>query len=160
MVMVRRKRNVSRRGAVMVEAAIVFPVLLLVTFGAIRYGWFYLKLQQITDAARCGARKAALYNALPSEVTGIIRDLLVGDGIIDAGDTLPVKYKITDPNDGVTETTDAAVAVGALPQDRITVIITIPAADVDILPIGLFRFEPAGWNLRSSMTIAKEGIRP
>jgi Flp pilus assembly protein TadG len=155
MAMVRRKRNVSHRGAVLVEAAIVFPVLLLVTFGAIRYGWFFLKLQQITDTARCGARKAALYNVTQTEVTDIIRALLVGDHIIDSGDPLPVTYKITDKDGNVTTTTDVA---GAAPQDKITVSISIPAADVDILPIGLFNFEPANWHLRSSMTIAKEGV--
>jgi Flp pilus assembly protein TadG len=156
MVMVRRNRNVSRRGAVLVEAAIVFPVLLLVTFGAIRYGWFFLKLQQITDAARCGARKAALYNVTQSEVTDIIRALLVGDRIIGATDTLPVEYTITNDADEVRTTADVTEAA---PQEKITVSISIPAADVDILPIGLFRFEPADWHLRSSMTIAKEGVR-
>jgi Flp pilus assembly protein TadG len=157
MVMVSRKRNVSRRGAVLVEAALVFPVLLLVTFGAIRYGWFFLKLQQITDTARCGARKAALYNVTQSEVTDIIRALLVGDNIIDSTDPLPVIYKITNEIGEVRTTTDVT---GALPQEKITVSISIPAADVDILPIGLFRFEPADWHLRSSMTIAKEGVPP
>ena len=155
MVMVRGRRNVSRRGAVMVEAAIVFPVLLLVTFGAIRYGWFFLKLQQITNTTRCGARTAALYNTTQSAVTEIIRGLLVGYHIIDAGDALPVTYTITDKDGNVTETTDVA---GAAPQEKITVSISIPASDVDILPMGLFKFEPDDWHLRSTITMSKEGL--
>jgi hypothetical protein len=159
MVMVSGQRNVSRRGAVLVEAAIVFPVLLLVTFGAIRYGWFYLKLQQITDAARCGARKASLYNAEPNAVTDIISDLLVGDRIV---------ADISDPNLTVAYflngdfTNPAGVSVeevtGAEPQEKITVYISIPAAAVDILPMGLFRFEPKDWNLWAAMTVSKEGV--
>ena len=41
----------SRLEVPVTEAALVLPILLLVTFGAIRYGWFFLKAQQITNAA-------------------------------------------------------------------------------------------------------------
>lgn len=139
----------------MVEAAIVFPVLLLVTFGAIRYGWFFLKLQQITNTTRCGARTAALYNTSQSAVTEIIRGLLVGYHIIDSGDALPVTYTITNEANEVRTTTDVTEAS---PQEKITVSISIPAADVDILPMGLFRFEPDDWHLMSSVTMSKEGV--
>jgi Flp pilus assembly protein TadG len=158
MVMVSRQRNVNRRGAVAVEAALVFPVLLLVTFAAIRYGWFFIKLQQITNVARCGARTAALYDTTQSDVTGIIRDLLIQYKIVDTGISdadLPVTYTITDPNGNVS--TDVAVAY---PQDKITVEISVPASDVDILPMDLFRFEPKDWELCASITMSKEGVPP
>ena len=44
----------------MVEAAIVFPILLMLTLGAIEYGWLFLNAQQVTNAARQGARIAIL----------------------------------------------------------------------------------------------------
>jgi Flp pilus assembly protein TadG len=161
MVVVTRQRNVRRRGAVAVEAALVFPVLLLVTFGGIRYGWFFLKLQQITNAARCGARTAALYNVEPGKPLEIISTLLgpYGAKIIQEGENiqddtgLKVTFTVKD-SDG--NTSDDVSSAGA--QDKITVRITIPAADVDILPMYLFNFEPEGWILSASVTMAKEGI--
>ncbi len=56
MVIVRKRKGNRSRGAAAVEAALVLPILLLVTFGAIKYGWLFLKAQQITNAARHGAR--------------------------------------------------------------------------------------------------------
>jgi hypothetical protein len=41
--------------------------------------------------------------------------------------------------------------------DSITVTITVPAEDVDILPMALFNFEPDDWNLGASVTMCKEG---
>jgi len=48
------------RGAALAEAAIVMSLLMMVTLGAIEYGWLFLKAQQITNAARQAARVAIL----------------------------------------------------------------------------------------------------
>ena len=88
MVIVRTRKEKRCGGAVAVEAALVLPIILLVTFGGIRYGWFFLKLQQITNAARCGARTAVVLNAEHDNVVQIIT-LLLGPskaGIIEEGD--------------------------------------------------------------------------
>jgi Flp pilus assembly protein TadG len=53
----------QRRGVSLVEAALVFPVLLLLLLGLLEYGWIFLCAQQITHAARHGARVAALADA-------------------------------------------------------------------------------------------------
>jgi Flp pilus assembly protein TadG len=150
--MVSRRRKVCRRGAAAVEIALVLPVLLLVTFGAIRYGWFFLKLQQITNAARYGARVAIRADAVNQDVLDAISALLgpFGADIIDDGDPVPVTFMVNGVASGdITPATNMG--------DSITVTITVPAADVDILPMTLFNFEPDGWNLRASVTMAKEG---
>jgi len=166
MVIVRKRKESRSRGAAAVEVALVLPVLLLVTFGAIRYGWFFLKLQQITNAARCGARTAILYRTvhvdeLHGDVVAIISTWLGPDGakIIEAGENieddegLKVTFTIKD-NDGNTSTDVGS----AKAQDKITVTIKVLAADVDILPMGLFKFEPDDWKLGASVTMSKEGI--
>jgi Flp pilus assembly protein TadG len=52
------KRSQYRRGSSMVEAAFVFPVLLILTFGCIEFGhYFYIK-HTLQAAAREGARAA------------------------------------------------------------------------------------------------------
>src|SRR5205085_10889952 len=59
----RLRRNRDRRGALLVEAAIVFPLLLLLTFGLLEYGWPFMKIGQLENAARQAARGGARANA-------------------------------------------------------------------------------------------------
>jgi len=154
MVNVRTRKENRRRGAAAVEAALVLPVLLLVTFGAIRYGWFFLKLQQITNAARYGARVAIRADATTQNVMDAISALLDPNGadIIAYGETPPVTFKV---NGDTTEDIADANDVG----DSITVTITVDANDVDILPFGpLKRIEPDPFELSASVTMAKEGF--
>ena len=151
--MVSRRRNICRRGAAAAEIALILPLLLLVTFGAIRYGWFFLKLQQITNAARYGARVAIRADAVNQDVLDAVSALLgpYGANIIANGDPVPITLKVG--GTVVASIDDVPVNMG----DSITITITVPAADVDILPMAFFNFEPNNWNLRASVTMAKEG---
>lgn len=56
----RRRRLRSQRGQSMAEFAIVAPVLLLVLMGIMQLGVVYNNWVTLTDAARAGARKAAV----------------------------------------------------------------------------------------------------
>jgi Flp pilus assembly protein TadG len=53
----RRARN--ERGAVLVEAAIVIPILMMITLGIIEYGGAYRENSAVAAAARSGARVAS-----------------------------------------------------------------------------------------------------
>lgn len=50
----------SERGQTMAEFAIVLPILALLLFGIIQFGILYNNYVTVTDAARAGARKAAV----------------------------------------------------------------------------------------------------
>jgi Flp pilus assembly protein TadG len=52
----RRHRRDRSRGAVLIEAAILLPLLVLLTFGAVEYGLIFRDDLKITTAARSGAR--------------------------------------------------------------------------------------------------------
>jgi Flp pilus assembly protein TadG len=57
----KRNRNLaSEEGAVAVEFAIIFPVLILVLFGIFEFGQFFSELEVYESAAREGARAAAV----------------------------------------------------------------------------------------------------
>jgi hypothetical protein len=58
----RRLRKRSERGAALVEAALVLPVLLLVVFGVFEFGFAFKNSLTITSATRSGSRVAS---ALP-----------------------------------------------------------------------------------------------
>ncbi len=63
-VAVKRRMGLSRRGrdqrgAVLVEAAIVIPILMMITLGIIEYGGAYRENAAVANAARAGARVAS-----------------------------------------------------------------------------------------------------
>lgn len=63
----------SERGQAMVEFALVLPVLLLILFGIIQFGIAYNHYLTVTDAARVGARKAAVSRMSPDPVGSAVQ---------------------------------------------------------------------------------------
>src|SRR5689334_17870237 len=49
----------SERGAALVEAAILLPLVLLIVFGALEYSSIYRDASQVSSAARAGGRIAS-----------------------------------------------------------------------------------------------------
>ena len=139
MVNVRKRKEKRSRGAAAVEAALVMPILLLVTFGAIKYGWLFLKAQQLTNAARYGARMAALPDVEDADVKASIIALLNLSNITVALNEIEI----------------APVTVSESLSERlgVKVKITIPSARVDIMDIPLF---PDIGNMGASVTMAEE----
>jgi Flp pilus assembly protein TadG len=58
--MTRRRLRHDEQGQTMVEFALVLPIICLLLFGVIQFGILYKDYVTITDAARAGARKAAV----------------------------------------------------------------------------------------------------
>lgn len=87
-----RRHRSGERGAIIVEAAIVFPVLALLLFGMISGGLALDDKQQMTHATREGARYAAVVPRTQTFATGTwasnVRDLIVerSDGALSAAD--------------------------------------------------------------------------
>jgi len=111
----------------LVEAALVFEVLLLVTLAALQYGWAFLNWQRIMNAARHGARVAAAWNATDADGETEI-GTLVGDMAGVNGDV---------------------VTAG----DLVTATVTVPRATVQLIPWNLL---PLPAELRAVVTMAKE----
>ena len=72
----RIRRRTLRRGTLLVEAAIIMPVVILMTFVLIEGGWLMLKAEQIENAARQGARVASLNNSTSGQVDTVISTIL------------------------------------------------------------------------------------
>jgi Flp pilus assembly protein TadG len=68
--MFRRHRQGQRRGATLVEAAIVYPVALLLILGVIVVGLGMFRYNQVAELAREGARWASVRGAQYSADTG------------------------------------------------------------------------------------------
>ena len=134
-IMDNRRKNKSRRGTAIVETALILPLLLLLTFGGIKYGWLFIKWQQVTNVARRSVRYAIRPTVSSGETLTLI-DNLMNDA--DMGGT------------GYTPSVTAGAAVG----EPVVVQIVVLAASVDILKIPLL---PAPDTLTARMTMSKEG---
>ena len=76
------RRNIrSERGAAIIETALAIPLLLLVGVGAVEFGRAYRTSRVLTNAAREGARVAALPNRATA-VDAKVRQYLQTDGLI------------------------------------------------------------------------------
>lgn len=136
--MVKKQKQKRSRysGTAIVEAAIVFPLLLLLTLGIIEYGWLFLKAQQITNAARQAARIAVRLDASEPEVLAAIDSLMTAAGLPDYNATIsPVN----------------------IPDGRPAIAIQIEVQCANIVLINAPLFLPTPTSLRGAVTMAKEG---
>ncbi len=89
----------ARRGAALVEAALVLPLVLMFLFGILEYGRYVMMRQVLTNAAREGARYAQIHtqpvtvNSTTSgnataDVTNVINKALAGQKL--SGQTVSI----------------------------------------------------------------------
>jgi Flp pilus assembly protein TadG len=76
----RRGERREERGAIVVEFALIVPMLLLLVFGILEFGYMMSRDTAIDNAARDGARVASLDGTF-TEVCTSIRNELTGSGI-------------------------------------------------------------------------------
>jgi Flp pilus assembly protein TadG len=135
----------NRRGTAVVEGAIVFPLLLLLTLGAIEYGWLFYNIQQITNAARQGARTAAVLNGTAAEGKSAIDTALSGTAVR-AASSFYYDVNFVGPSAGPS---------GPIPA-LVVATVRINTSDIDFVNApSLF---PVPTRLRAVVKMAREGI--
>ncbi len=75
----------------MVEAALLLPLVLLLTLGLIEYGWIFLRGQQINRPARQGARIGANAGATNADVGQAIESWM---RLLGASETVTVTVNV------------------------------------------------------------------
>ena len=133
------KIHTLRRGTTLVEAAIVVPLLLLLTFGLLEYGWLFIKSQQLGNAAREGARLAATPDATNATVNARISSLMSDAGMGGSG------YTVT-----LTPSDVAAAATG----ESVKVSISVAYANVSVAGASMV---PVPSTLGAAVSAMKEG---
>jgi len=118
----------ERRGAAIVEMAVVLPLFVLLVFGMIEFGRALMVSQLLTNAAREAARVAVSNGATNDDVVDSATDFLQEAIGVDPGD-VTVDITITadpgnpDPGNDVS---------AAQPGDRCTVVVTVPFDEVTL----------------------------
>jgi Flp pilus assembly protein TadG len=72
----------SERGSAVIETALAIPLLLILGVGIAELGRAYQTSQVLTNAAREGARVAALSNSAANAVDAEVRQYLQTDGLL------------------------------------------------------------------------------
>ena len=120
-------RSSRRRddGAVAVEFALILPLLLLIVFGLIQYGFYFWSMQGGSAAAREAARKAAVGEPVScTEFRDYVKDRI---GVTGDKDSADITRTYTD------EVTGDPVAVSAVkPGNVVTVSVTFNTYDMNI----------------------------
>ena len=137
--MARLEMRESRRGTTTLEMALVLPLLLLLTFALIEYGWLFLRAQEIANGARQGARTAVCPDATNADVQASIYAAMEAAGI--AG------YLVTFSPENVQDE-------NLHPGDPVTITLRVPYENVRLIG---FPWVPVPQDLRASVSMAKEG---
>ena len=85
----------SARGAESAESVVALPLIVLVIFTGLEYGWLALRSLQVDAAARAGARQAAMAGVGQASVEEVVGESLRRSGI--SGGTVTVTP--SDPGD-------------------------------------------------------------
>lgn len=133
-------------GLITVETALIMPLLLLLVFGVMEYGWMFLKASEISTAARRGARAAIL-----PAVTSVSQ--VTDPSFSPTPPAIAMLTKAGIPFDANTVTVPTGVTPGT--GNVVTVVISVPYANVALLG---FSFLPTPTSLGASVSMAKEGL--
>jgi Flp pilus assembly protein TadG len=133
-----RRSQKRRRGAAVVEFAIIAPIFFLLVFGMIEFGRMVMVQQILTNASREGARKAVLDGVSNGDVENTVEDYLTNASI--SGATITVASQSPTPPD--------------IAESRI-VTVSIPFSQVSWLPSPIFL---SGKTLSASTSMRRETV--
>ena len=134
-----RSSRIKRRGAAVVEFAIVAPVFFLLVFGMIEYGRMVMVQQVLTNASREGARRAVLDGSTSGEVQSAVNDYLTSGSI--SGATITI-----------TPSSPADAAFG----EPVSVRVEVPFSEVSWLPSPFFL---GATQLQATTTMRRESVQ-
>jgi Flp pilus assembly protein TadG len=129
----------KRRGAAVVEFAVVAPVFITLVFGMIEYGRMVMVQQMLTNGSREGARVGVLDGTTTSEVQSAVTTYLSNAGI--TGSTVTV-----------TPNPPSSAGYGA----PVTVTVTVPFSQVSWLPTPMFL---SGKTLTATSVMRRETVQ-
>lgn len=130
------RRASRRRGAVLLEMALVLTVLLALTFGVMEYGHYVYARHTLEGASQRGCRTAILRDITETEVSAAVQELMGTAGYDETEYTLAVTG-LDDP-----EATDVSVTI------------TAEWGTIGIRPMGLISADSV---VHATVTMRKEG---
>jgi Flp pilus assembly protein TadG len=135
----------ARRGSAIMDAALVFPILISLTFGSIEFGHFFFTKHTFQGAAREGARSGITPGATNTDVTTAVGQTMTAAGFSSGQYTVQIR------NAGDTANLDVSTATAGT-----GILVKVYAAwgTVGIRPLGLIGTSK---NVQGQTVMRKEG---
>lgn len=125
------RRVSQRRGAAIVEMALMLPVFFMVMLGIVEFGRAFMVGQLITNSAREGARLAVTGSASNAAITQNIKDFLAQSGKINGSDVSVTITVSPYPGNPAPAGNDVSSCSS---RDLISVKVDVPFSKVSFLP--------------------------
>jgi Flp pilus assembly protein TadG len=110
-----RTRRARSRGVSIVEMALVLPILLMLSFGIVDYGYYFYVKSSIQGAAQSGARAAIVSGATNGNVTTAVSQVMTAAGLQSSGYTVTTSpVDISTAASGSTVTVTVACSWGTV----------------------------------------------
>ncbi len=154
-------RRSTERGQAVIELALTLPLLLVVVFGIIDFGFMFQRYEAVTNAAREGARIGVLADYTATEAQNRALDYLVASGL-GTGTVRPAPCggAIVTNSRCAQMTTSTVTVAGSTPVktvDQVTMIVEYDHQYQFVGPImGLFGSNLASIRLRSASAMRRE----
>lgn len=129
-------RGKLRRGAAVVEMAVVTPLLLMMLFGIIEFGWVFMVHENLTNAVREACRVAVLQGSTDADIQARFAEAIAPTGLTISPGMLVITH-----------------ATAANPVE--TVRVSVPYSQVSLLGSYLGLTKTA---IGSSCSMRKEGM--
>jgi Flp pilus assembly protein TadG len=139
------RRSNRRRGNAVMEAALVLPILLLLSFGTVEFGYFFYSKHTMQGAARDGARVAILPSSTNTAVTTAVAATMTAAGFASNEYTTT----ITNATTAATISNVGTVATGT----AIKVQITAAWGTIGIRPVGTMGLFNVVWPLKTNTSV-------
>jgi Flp pilus assembly protein TadG len=124
----RARPRQRRRGAAVVEFAIVAPLLFTVVMGSIEFGRAMMALNLLSNAARNGARAGVIPGTTTQTTKTAATDMLTNAGV--TGSSVNASVAVNGDT--------SADASSATTGDSISVTVSVSAGDVTWMPVSWF----------------------
>jgi len=128
-----RRKRISihdRRGAALVEMALILPVFLMVVLGIIEFGRAMMVSNLLTNAARDGARLAVVAGTTNSQVTSAVNQFLT-ESVGSVPDGTEITVTVTEATGNPATENDVSKAIK---RDLCTINVTVPFSKVSLIP--------------------------
>jgi Flp pilus assembly protein TadG len=142
-----RRRN--HRGNSVIEAVLVFPILLWITFGAVEFGHFFYMKHTLQGAAREGARAAAVPGNTNSDVTTAVNAAMSAAGVASNKYTTSVRNSADTANLTINSSTAAGTAI--------LVKVEATWSNIGLRPSPFMSFISSSKVVKGQTTMRKEG---
>ncbi len=139
------RRSSRRRGAITLEAAMIFPILLMIFFSSVEFAWMFYVRHTVSNAAREGVRAAIVPDASSSDVADAVDAAMARGGL----PNITFSQQLKSGTSSISSPSTVA------PGSSVTLEVTAPWSQFSTLNTGVSGFWVS--DIKVSATMRREG---